>query len=96
MFCKYAFKDLQPKELLCIISLYSCVFYDFLFLVDRTKVSAVAVEIGVLPPVVYTMYVYMCIYIYVCMLYVCIYIYIYMYVCVYVYMHVGALYSAAL
>ena len=94
MFCKYAFKDLQPKELLCIISLYSCVFYYFLFLVDRTKVSAVAVEIGVLPPVVYTMYVYVCIYIYV---YVCmLYVYIYIYICVYVYIYVGALYSAAL
>ena len=83
MFCKYAFKDLQPKELLCIISLYLCVFYYFLFLVDRTKVSAVAVEIGVLPPVVALprSYKYMRTYIY---MYVCIYVYIYIYICMYV------------
>ena len=64
-------------------SLYSCFFYNFLFLVDQTKVSAVAVEIGVLPPLVALprSYKYMRTYIH---MYIYIYIYIHMYVCIYV------------
>ena len=59
-----------------------CVLLFLVFCKYAPKVSAVAVEIGVLPPVVYTMYVYM--YIYVCMLYVYIHVCMYVYMCIYI------------